>query len=128
MKLLLDTHVLLWAITGDRRLSENACHLFLDKQNDLYLSLASLWEICIKISLGKIQLVEDWFLVLRQEMSINAIRWLSIEANHCLLLQTLPFHHRDPFDRLLVAQALAEKMTLLSHDPQLSKYAVNCVW
>ena len=127
MKLLLDTHVFLWSITS-RRLSAAADVVFLDPDNTLYLSAASYWEICIKLSIGKLTLPEDWQAIADIAMTINAIHWLPVEKAHCLELLKLPHHHRDPFDRLLIAQARAEGLTLLTADPNFRGYDVVVVW
>lgn len=128
MKVLLDTHAFLWLVTGDYRLSEMARQTFLNTENMLFFSAASLWEICIKISLGKISLKRGWLQTIQDEMVVNAIQWLPIEIPHCAELTKLPFHHRDPFDRLLIAQAMVEDMQLLSRDTHLSAYAIKRVW
>ena len=128
MKVLLDTHAFLWLITGDRRLSETARRTFLNLDNTLFFSAASLWEICIKMSLGKIAMKRVWFQTIKHEMEINGVQWLPIEMAHCVKVVKLPFHHRDPFDRMLIAQALTEKMPLLSRDRNLSAYAVKRIW
>ena len=128
MKVLLDTHALLWLITGDDRLSENARQIFLNKENRLFFSAASLWEICIKKSLGKISLKNGWFHTIQAEMEINTIQWLPIEMAHCIKVAELPFHHRDPFDRMLIAQAIVEDLQLLSRDRRLSDYGIERIW
>jgi PIN domain nuclease of toxin-antitoxin system len=128
MKVLLDTHAFLWLISGDDRLSETAQKTFLNPGNILFFSAASLWEICIKMSLGKLSLKSGWLKTIEDEMKINAIQWLSIEMTHCVKLINLPFHHRDPFDRMLVAQAMVDDMQLLSRDTRLSSYEIKCIW
>lgn len=128
MKVLLDTHAFLWLITGDDRLSENARQTFLNTDNSLFFSAASLWEICIKKSLGKISLKDGWFQTIQKEMKINTIQWLPIEMTHCAEVTELPLHHRDPFDRMLIAQAIVEDMKLLSRDSRLSVYAIELIW
>ncbi len=128
MKTLLDTHALLWLITNDKRLSPKAKDAFLDQENDLFFSAAGFWEICIKMSLGKLRLEPDWLDVIRGEMAANTIHWLPVEISHCAELVRLPFHHRDPFNRVLVAQAIVEKMQLLSYDARLSDYGVTRIW
>jgi len=128
VKLLLDTHAFLWLINGDDRLSDTARQLYLDRANDLYVSAASLWEIGIKVGIGKLRLAEDWSATIPGEMEANSIRWLPIELAHCVQLSSLPFHHRDPFDRLLIAQALVEGMSLLTADEAMAGYAVDCLW
>ena len=128
MNVLLDTHAFLWLVTGDDRLSETARKTFLNQENILFFSAASYWEICIKMSLGKISLKTGWFQTIQNEMEINAIQWLPIEMTHCAKVIKLPFHHRDPFDRMLVAQAITEKMQLLSRDSRLSAYSIKRIW
>jgi PIN domain nuclease of toxin-antitoxin system len=128
MKVLLDTHAFLWLVTDDDRLSKTARQTFLDTKNGLFFSAASLWEICIKNSLGKISLKGQWFKTIQDEMVNNAIQWLPIEMPHCAEVTKLPFHHRDPFDRMLIAQAMVEEMQLLSRDTLLSAYAIKRIW
>ena len=128
MKVLLDTHAFLWLISGDDRLSKTAQETFLDPGNILFFSAASLWEICIKMSLGKLSLKGGWLATIQNEMKTNAILWIPIEMPHCAELTHLPFHHRDPFDRMLVAQAMVENMHLLSRDNRLSSYRIKRIW
>lgn len=128
MNVLLDTHAFLWLVTGDDRLSETARKTFLNQENSLFFSAASYWEICIKMSMGKISLKSGWFQTIQNEMEINAIQWLPIEMTHCAKVIKLPFHHRDPFDRMLVAQAITEKMQLLSRDSRFLAYAIKRIW
>jgi len=128
MKTLLDTHAFLWLITGNEQLSKTAKKVFLDKENRLFFSAASLWEICIKMSLGKLSLKSGWFEIIQDEMKANAIQWLPIEMLHCFELTKLPFHHGDPFDRILIAQAMVEGMQVLSHDSNLSEYEITRIW
>ena len=128
MKVLLDTHAFLWSITGDDRLSKTAEEIFLDPKINLYFSAASFWEICIKMSLGKLSLKRGWFKTIQEEMRINAVQWLPVEMQHCVELTKLPFHHRDLFDRMLIAQALAEDLQLLSRDGHLSAYEIERIW
>ena len=128
MNVLLDTHAFLWAIAGDKRLSNSARETFLDGHNRLFFSAASMWEICIKINLEKLSLKRGWFKKIKNEMSNNAVQWLPIEMAHCAELTRLPFHHRDPFDRMLVAQAKFEDLQLLTRDVRLADYGVECIW
>ena len=125
MKVLLDTHAFLWLITDEDRLSENALQTYLKTENSLFFSAASLWEICIKKSLGKISLNDGWLQTIQEEMEINTIQWLSIEKTHCVEVTELPFHHRDPFDRMLIAQAIVEEMKSLSRENRLTDYAIE---
>lgn len=128
MKVLLDTHALLWSLSDDPQLSEAARRIFLDPEHQLFVSMASLWEMTIKISLGKLILAEDWHELVSEQLNTNGIQWLPIEPAHCLRVSRLPFHHRDPFDRMLVSQALEEGMSLLTRDRQLSLYEAPVLW
>lgn len=128
MKVLIDTHAWLWLINDDKRLSKPARQTFLDPGNALFFSMASFWEICIKISLKKLTLAEGWPEIIQQEMSNNAVGWLPIGIDHCLAASNLPFHHRDPFDRMLLAQATVESLAILSADRSFSEYSVQRIW
>ena len=128
MKLLLDTHALIWFISGDEKLGEQAKEAFLNQDNMLFFSKASLWEITIKTSLGKLVLAEHWLTAIEKEMTSNGIQWLDIEIDHCKTLAGLPYHHRDPFDRLLISQAISESMSIVSVDSQFSRYPLDVIW
>ena len=128
MDILLDTQVILWSISGDSRLSSSARTVFLDPTNNLYFSIAGYWEIAIKISIGKLALADQWSTIIDKEMRSNFIKFLPITQEHCNGLVELPFHHRDPFDRVIVAQAKTEQMALLSADSQLKKYEIEVIW
>lgn len=127
MRLLLDTHVFLWMMAGEN-LSPTARQVILDPENDLYLSAASYWEICIKLSLGKLQLAAEWAQVFEQEMKVNRIVWLPVERTHCRGLLALPHLHGDPFDRLLIAQARVENMTVVTADLSFHQYDIAAIW
>lgn len=127
MKLLLDTHVFLWMIF-DGNLSPTARQAVINPDNDLFLSAASYWEICIKVSLGKLQLTQQWPQAFEDEIKANQILWLPIERTHCNELLNLPHIHGDPFDRLLIAQAQSENMTLVTADPSIRSYRVASIW
>lgn len=124
MKILLDTNIFLWVITEDPRLSNSHRDLFLDDANDLYLSLASLWEMLIKAGIGKLPMPAPVAQYVLDQMQKNGIKPLSIRIPHLRALEALPPLHRDPFDRLLVAQAQVEKMPVLSSDPIMRQYGV----
>jgi PIN domain nuclease of toxin-antitoxin system len=128
MKVLLDTHAFLWLFTEDRRLSDNAIATFVDAENAVFLSAASFWEISIKKSLGKISLRSGWMQTIKNEMKVNSVQWLPIEMAHCAEVEQLPFHHRDPFDRMLIGQAIVEGMSVLSRDRRFSEYPIECIW
>jgi PIN domain nuclease of toxin-antitoxin system len=127
VKLLIDTHAFLWFLTGEN-LSQAATEAFLDRANALYFSAASYWEISIKLSLGKLQLTANWPQLFDREMQINGIQWLPIEKEHCQGLLQLPPIHRDPFDRLLIAQARFAEMTLLTADSHIQQYDIPTIW
>ncbi|MDA8334889.1 MAG: type II toxin-antitoxin system VapC family toxin [Peptococcaceae bacterium] len=128
MRVLLDTHVFLWWITDDRRLSPKARDLIGDGSNDLFLSAASGWEIAIKAGLGKLKLPADVGTMVAEQLDVNAISALPVQMNHALHVNTLPAYHRDPFDRLLVAQALCEDLSIMTADPQICQYSVTVIW
>lgn len=127
MRLLLDTHSFLWFLLNDPQLSETAKTLIGDASNDIEVSPVSAWEIAIKISLGKYTLTEPYEVFMEREITANQFRLLPIEIRHTTVLTTLPFHHRDPFDRLLVAQAITEQIPI-SGDQALDAYAVKRLW
>ncbi len=128
MKALLDTHAFLWWISDDPRLSEKAREIIADGRNELFFSAASGWEISIKAGLGRLEVPEDLQRFISYQLSRNAIQVLPIYLSHALHTGSLPVHHRDPFDRILVSQAILEQIPLLSADPQLSHSPVEVVW
>jgi len=128
MRYLLDTHTFLWWITDDAKLSPTARGLIQDRGNNLYLSAASGWEIAIKTSLGRLEFVGDPEKVIPEQMSLNEIEGLPIQTTHALRVYVLPYHHRDPFDRLLVAQCQLEDLPIVTDDPEIAKYQVDVVW
>ena len=128
MNLLLDTHAFLWWITDGSRLSPRAREAIADGGNVLFFSAASGWEIAIKARLGKLRVPEDLRRFLTEQLSRNAIQVLPIHLSHALHVYTLPDHHRDPFDRLLISQSLLENLPVLSADPQLAQYAIEVIW
>jgi PIN domain nuclease of toxin-antitoxin system len=127
MKALLDTHAFLWAIVSDRRLSRRAEQIYTGP-NDLWLSVASVWEMLIKARAGKLPLPEPAGPYLVKELAKNKIRVLPIQLDHVLRIESLPLHHRDPFDRILVSQSLVENLPLVSADPVFESYSVNLIW
>jgi PIN domain nuclease of toxin-antitoxin system len=128
MKLLLDTHTLLWFLWADPRLSGLAHSLINDPANDVLVSVASCWEIAIKVGTGKLNLGESSRTYLPRELNRNAFGLLPITLDHATAVEMLLPHHRDPFDRLLVAQALAEGIPLVSGDAALDAYGVDRRW
>lgn len=125
MKALFDTHVFLWFLDGQKQLNPGKLEIIKDTGNTIFFSAASYWEICLKISLKKLQLREGWRNTIDNALLKNRIQWLYIEKQHMEKIISLPWHHRDPFDRLLIAQALAEKCTLLSDDEMIKKYDIE---
>ena len=128
MKALLDTHTFLWWITDDQRLSAIVRDIISDGENNIYLSAASGWEIAIKAKIGKLSLPDDLIPFIAEQLTVNAISSLPIQMSHTLHTYSLPPYHRDPFDRLLVAQSILESLPLLTSDSQISKYPVQVVW
>jgi len=128
MKLLLDTHTFLWFIAGNPNLSSNARLLIEDIANDIFISPVSLWEIAIKFSLGRLPLSSPFGVLIPEQMSINGFQLLPMEIEHIAAVATLPHHHRDPFDRLLVAQSLVEQMPVVGIDAAFDVYGVDRLW
>ena len=128
MRFLLDTHAFLWFVLNDSRLSQEALKLISDPKNDLLISPASYWEIAIKVSLGKYEIPGSFQSWMEDQISINNFEILPISITHTAKVATLTFHHRDPFDRLLVAQALSEQIPIISVDRKLDLYSVERRW
>jgi PIN domain nuclease of toxin-antitoxin system len=128
VRLLLDTHAFLWFLLDDRQLSASARALIEDPANAVAISPASYWEIAIKIGLKKYLLPEPYHVFMEREIANNNFCIVPIEPKHTAVLTTLPLHHRDPFDRLIVAQAMVEKTPLISADPQLDAYPIHRLW
>jgi len=128
MRVLLDTHTFLWWIGDDPRLSPLARDVIGDGGNVVYLSAASGWEIAIKARLGKLQLPGALASFIADQLAANAFDSLPVQMSHALHVHTLPPHHRDPFDRLLVAQAQMENIPILTADPQIGRYTVQVIW
>jgi len=127
MKAILDTHTFLWAIADDKRLSPQAKRVYAGP-HDLWLSLASVWEILLKVQSGKLPLPEPAGPYLVKKLGQNRIEVLPITLDHVLEIENLPLHHRDPFDRMLVAQSIHERMPLVTADPLFEKYPVEIIW
>ena len=125
MKILVDTHIFLWAITDDSRLTKSQRQVYSDERNDLFLSVASVWEIVIKVAVGKLPLPQPSVAYVERQMKKNQIKLLPVRLPHLSALESVPLLHRDPFDRILVAQANVEGMPILSADPLISQYGVT---
>jgi PIN domain nuclease of toxin-antitoxin system len=128
MKVLLDTHTFLWWITDSPRLSARAREVIRDSDNELFFSAASGWEIAIKAQLGRLQLPDDLEHFIVDQLSLNTILVLPIQLRHALHVYTLPQHHRDPFDRMLIAQSQVENLPILTTDSQIVQYDVETIW
>ncbi|NMF82627.1 type II toxin-antitoxin system VapC family toxin [Nodosilinea sp. P-1105] len=128
MNLLLDTHVAIWQTISPQKLSEQVRELLLDESNIWHLSLASIWEMQIKLQLGKLRLDMPLPEMLRDLQVKNDLRFLFISLEHIYALENLPHIHRDPFDRMLIAQAAAEKMPIISIDSAFNGYDVQRLW
>lgn len=128
MKLLLDTHALLWFLRDDQNLSDSAKKVILDPANHKFVSVASCWEIAIKAARNKLGLTEPSSVLLGRELPRNHFDLLAIELRHATHVESLTEHHKDPFDRLLAAQSLLEDMPMVSIDAQLDAYGVTRIW
>ena len=127
MRYLLDTHTFIWFIEGDNKLSKKARNEIVDLDNDCFLSIASLWEIAIKSSIGKLNLKIP-FNRIADHLSGTNIELLPIEFNHLQILHNLELIHRDPFDRVIISQAITEGVTILTTDKNFKSYPVKCLW
>jgi PIN domain nuclease of toxin-antitoxin system len=127
MKHLIDTHTFLWFIGDNAHLSTSAKTL-LESDVDLLISVASLWEIAVKVSIGKLTLAQSFEAFIPDQLARNDIELLPITVQHLSVVSALPFHHRDPFDRMLIAQAIIEQMPIVSIDNRFDQYNVTRVW
>jgi PIN domain nuclease of toxin-antitoxin system len=124
LKLLLDTRAALWWLSGDERFGERAAHHLTDETNQVLLSAAVVWEVAIKRSLGKLDAPED----LAPTLLGAGVQALAVTVDHAAAVEHLPWHHRDPFDRMLVAQASIEGAAIVSRDASLRPYGVALIW
>ncbi len=127
MDILLDTHALIWFINGDEKLPNKAVNLIKDIKSNCFVSIASIWEIAIKISLGKLEMnggLDD----ISKVMSRYEIELLPITFEHIQKLLTLDYHHRDPFDRIIISQGLVENLTIITKDENFVNYNTEIVW
>ena len=128
MKLLLDTHTFIWWDSEPQRLSQQILNMCQDPENELLVSVASLWEMQIKLQLGKLELNKPLAELVSGQQEINKIDILDVKLEHILALAKLPPHHKDPFDRLLIAQTDIEEAILVSKDQIFTEYEVKLVW
>ena len=128
MKALLDTHAFLWWVLDDKRISVKAKRVIRRSESNLYVSAASIWEMVIKIRVGKLELPDPPLSFIEDQLKINHLNLLPITHGHAMNVHYLPLLHRDPFDRMLVAQARSENIPILSGDTEISKYDVEIIW
>ena len=128
MRCLLDTHAFLWFLLDDPKLSVAAGNFIADPGNDIEISPATYWEVAIKVSLGKYALPESFEVFMEREIAAHDFRILHIAPKHAAALTTMPFHHRDPFDRLLIAQAVVEQIPIVSGDAAFDAYPITRLW
>ena len=133
MRILLDTHTLIWFFAGDSKLSTTARILIEDEDNNKLVSIASIWEMAIKESKGKeskglLNLSVPFEDYIRQKISLEDFNLLDINLYHLNAIVTIPFHHKDPFDRLLIAQSMVEGIPILSKDSAFDAYSINRIW
>jgi len=128
MPYLLDTHTFLWFIADDNALSEDAKAAIEKSTEPIFLSMASIWEIAIKVSLGRLTVETPFDTFINEQLARNAFHLLSITPSHAKVVSTMTFHHRDPFDRLIIAQATVEKLTIIGKDAVFDDYGVDRHW
>jgi PIN domain nuclease of toxin-antitoxin system len=128
MRLLVDTHALIWSLENAAQLKSNVLGALNDASNEKVISVASFWEMTIKVSLGKLEMDESPDALMERFEKNSLASILPVRARHLGVLRELPQHHRDPFDRLIVAQAIAEDLTLVSSDANLDGYGVRRLW
>ncbi len=128
MNTLLDTHTFLWFVDANPKLSANARAQIESPANRKFVSIASCWEISIKVGLGKLKLSDPVDVFVPRELKTNRFSLLPIDLKHVMFVSDLPLHHRDPFDRLLVAQCLVDRLAFVSGDQAMDAYGVNRIW
>jgi PIN domain nuclease of toxin-antitoxin system len=128
MKYLLDTHTFIWWVSSPEKLSENALAAYENRENSLFLSFASIWEMQIKVQIGKLRLPLHLKELVEEQKSVNDLRILPISLSHIYRLENLPIHHKDPFDRMLISQSIEENLLLVSKDSVFADYEVNVLW
>jgi PIN domain nuclease of toxin-antitoxin system len=128
MRVLIDTRVFLWWVEGDRVLPGKVRAALADQKNECLFSLVSVWELAIKASLGKLKLAVPVKRFVVENVAANGFRMLNIDIAHAGRVETLASHHGDPFDRLLIAQALEEDIAIVTADPIFRRYGVKCIW
>jgi len=128
LKYIIDTHTLLWIIDDNSQLSCNAKELYLDENNEILLSIASLWELAIKVSLKKLIIPGCLADFVKEHITGNNIQILNISLSHIYRLESLQYHHRDPFDRLIISQSIEENIPIISSDNEFDHYEIKRIW
>ena len=128
MKYLIDTHTLIWIVTNNHRLSDNAKSLYLNSENEIFVSMVSIWELAIKISLRKMSIQKTLKDFINEDIMDNDIKILNINTHHICNLENLPFYHRDPFDRLIITQSVSESIPVISSDKIFDLYPIRRIW
>ena len=128
MNYLLDTHTFLWFISDDSSLSDTAKNIIQSPDNDIYLSAASVWEMAIKVSLDKLDMPSPFAEFIDEQLEENSFKLLPIKTVHTGIVSTLEFHHRDPFDRLIIAQSKHEDFPIIGKDQIFDAYGINQIW
>ena len=128
MRVLIDTHIFIWYIQNNEKLPSPMFTLINDGRNEILFSTASIWEMAIKQSTGKLNLGVPYASFIKEQMKLNRIELLPIKLEHLEVVASLPFHHRDPFDRLLIAQAMVEALPIVSADSTFSSYPIQIIW
>lgn len=128
MRFLIDTHVFLWFINGDTRLSQTVRTAIEEEENEVLLSIVSVWEIAIKNSVGKLSLAKPFAELIPEQIVENELELVPIQMDELKVVATLPLYHRDPFDRLLIAQAMTQDVAIASDDASFAQYGVRLFW
>ena len=127
MSYIIDTHTFIWYFNGDNQLSKPALNVLDDKGKDKYLSIASVWEIAIKVTIGKLELTYPFYTI-EEKLGLNNISILPVKFEHTNQLISLQLYHRDPFDRMIIAQSITEDLTIISKDKNFSLYPIKLLW
>jgi len=127
MNLLLDTHAFLWFITGDDQLTLKALNKITDSNNKCFVSIASIWEIVIKMSINKLE-IKGGFETIEDFLENNDMEILTLNFSHTKSLLNLPYYHNDPFDRIIISQSVIEKMTIITKDKAFKNYNISIIW
>ena len=127
MQYLIDTHTFIWYATDDKRLSQKACSV-IESDHQRFVSMGSIWEMAIKVNIGKLDFKQPFQKIISDQLKINDYILLNLELKHIFIASNLELHHRDPFDRIIISQAMVEKMPIVSIDDKFDKYEVERIW